>query len=79
MSVMPATVYDTDWLRNQKVSHKRLLPLLLMFRVEDVPDVVERLRHHSGELVGEVAEDQKIDRLCTYAVLAASSSRSPRS
>jgi catechol 2,3-dioxygenase-like lactoylglutathione lyase family enzyme len=36
----------------------------LMFLVEDVDDVVARLRRHGGELIGEVAEYQDIFRLC---------------
>lgn len=36
----------------------------LMFLVEDLEDVVARLRAHGGELIGEVAEYESIYRLC---------------
>jgi catechol 2,3-dioxygenase-like lactoylglutathione lyase family enzyme len=36
----------------------------LMFLVEDIDDVVERLRGHGGELVGEVAQFEDVYRLC---------------
>ena len=36
----------------------------LMFLVEDIDDVVTRLRAHGGELVGEVAQYEDIYRLC---------------
>lgn len=36
----------------------------LMFLVEDIDDVIARLRPHGGELIGEVAEYQDIYRLC---------------
>jgi catechol 2,3-dioxygenase-like lactoylglutathione lyase family enzyme len=36
----------------------------LMFLVEDIQDVIARLRPHGGELIGEVAEYQDIYRLC---------------
>jgi predicted enzyme related to lactoylglutathione lyase len=35
-----------------------------MFLVEDIEDVVARLRAHGGELVGEVAQYENIYRLC---------------
>ena len=35
-----------------------------MFLVEDIQDVIARLRSHGGELIGEVAEYQDIYRLC---------------
>ena|SRR5215467_11263018 len=36
----------------------------IMFAVEDIDDVVARLRNHGGELVGEVAQYKDIYRLC---------------
>jgi len=36
----------------------------LMFLVEDIQDVVTRLRPHGGQLIGTVAEYQDIYRLC---------------
>ena len=36
----------------------------IMFMVDDVDDVVARLRSHGGELVGEIAEYEDICRLC---------------
>lgn len=36
----------------------------LMFLVEDIQDVIQRLRRHGGELIGQVAEYQGIYRLC---------------
>lgn len=36
----------------------------LMFLVEDIQDVILRLRAHGGELIGEVADYQDIYRLC---------------
>jgi catechol 2,3-dioxygenase-like lactoylglutathione lyase family enzyme len=36
----------------------------IMFTVEDVDDVVARLRRHGGELVGEIAQYEDIYRLC---------------
>ena len=36
----------------------------IMFAVDDVDDVVARLRHHGGELVGEIAQYEDIYRLC---------------
>jgi catechol 2,3-dioxygenase-like lactoylglutathione lyase family enzyme len=36
----------------------------IMFLVEDIEDVVARLRAHGGELVGEVAQYENIYRLC---------------
>jgi catechol 2,3-dioxygenase-like lactoylglutathione lyase family enzyme len=36
----------------------------IMFAVEDVDDVVARLRSHGGELVGEIAQYEDIYRLC---------------
>jgi hypothetical protein len=35
-----------------------------MFLVEDIQDVIVRLRSHGGELIGEVANYQNIYRLC---------------
>jgi hypothetical protein len=35
-----------------------------MFLVEDVQDVISRLRPHGGELIGEVADYQDVYRLC---------------
>jgi predicted enzyme related to lactoylglutathione lyase len=36
----------------------------IMFTVEDVDDVVARLRNHGGELVGEIAQYEDRYRLC---------------
>ena len=36
----------------------------IMFAVEDVDDVVARLRSHGGELVGEIAQYEDSYRLC---------------
>ena len=36
----------------------------IMFSVDDVDDVVERLRGHGGELVGEIAQYEDSYRLC---------------
>ncbi|WP_433782730.1 VOC family protein [Actinomycetospora sp. CA-101289] len=36
----------------------------LMFLVDDVDDVIARLRPHGGELVGEVAQFEDVYRLC---------------
>src|SRR5438132_1048319 len=36
----------------------------IMFTVDDVDDVVARLRRHGAELVGEIAQYQDIYRLC---------------
>ncbi|HET9933194.1 MAG TPA: VOC family protein [Polyangiaceae bacterium] len=36
----------------------------LMFLVEDIQEVIARLRPHGGELIGEVAEYEDIYRLC---------------
>ena len=36
----------------------------IMFAVEDVDDVVARLRGHGGELVGEMAQYEETYRLC---------------
>jgi catechol 2,3-dioxygenase-like lactoylglutathione lyase family enzyme len=36
----------------------------IMFAVDDVDDVVARLREHGGELVGEIAQYKDIYRLC---------------
>jgi predicted enzyme related to lactoylglutathione lyase len=35
-----------------------------MFAVDDIDDVVARLRRHGAELVGEVAQYENIYRLC---------------
>ena len=35
-----------------------------MFAVEDVDDVVARLRTHGAELVGEIAQYEDVYRLC---------------
>ena len=35
-----------------------------MFSVDDVDDVVARLRSHGAELVGEIAQYEDIHRLC---------------
>jgi predicted enzyme related to lactoylglutathione lyase len=36
----------------------------IMFAVDDVDDVVARLRTHGAELVGEVAQYEDMYRLC---------------
>jgi catechol 2,3-dioxygenase-like lactoylglutathione lyase family enzyme len=36
----------------------------IMFLVDDVDDVVARLRRHGGELVGDIAQYEDIYRLC---------------
>ena len=36
----------------------------IMFTVDDVDDVVARLRNHGGELVGEIAQYEDVYRLC---------------
>jgi catechol 2,3-dioxygenase-like lactoylglutathione lyase family enzyme len=36
----------------------------IMFAVDDIDDVVARLRSHGGELVGEIAQYKDIYRLC---------------
>ena len=36
----------------------------IMFAVEDVDDVVARLRRHGGELVGEIAQYEDAYRMC---------------
>ena len=38
--------------------------LRIMFAVDDVDDVVARLRRHGAELVGEIAQYEDIYRLC---------------
>ena len=35
-----------------------------MFAVDDIDDVVARLRNHGGELIGEIAQYEGIYRLC---------------
>jgi catechol 2,3-dioxygenase-like lactoylglutathione lyase family enzyme len=36
----------------------------IMFAVDDIDDVVARLRRHGGELVGEIAQYEDVYRLC---------------
>ena len=36
----------------------------IMFAVDDIDDVVFRLRSHGGELVGEIAQYEDVYRLC---------------
>jgi catechol 2,3-dioxygenase-like lactoylglutathione lyase family enzyme len=36
----------------------------IMFAVDDIDDVVDRLRRHGAELVGEIAQYEDIYRLC---------------
>jgi catechol 2,3-dioxygenase-like lactoylglutathione lyase family enzyme len=36
----------------------------IMFAVDDIDDVVARLRSHGGELVGEMAQYEDVYRLC---------------
>ena len=40
----------------------------IMFAVEDIDDVVARLRNHGAELVGEVAQYEDVYRLCFVRV-----------
>ena len=46
----------------------------IMFVVDNVDDVVARVRAHGGELVGEIAQYENIYRLCYCADLRGSSS-----
>src|SRR5688500_14858628 len=36
----------------------------IMFAVDDIDDVVARLRSHGGELVGEIAQYEDLHRIC---------------
>jgi catechol 2,3-dioxygenase-like lactoylglutathione lyase family enzyme len=36
----------------------------IMFAVDDIDDVIARLRAHGGELIGEVAQYENLYRLC---------------
>jgi catechol 2,3-dioxygenase-like lactoylglutathione lyase family enzyme len=36
----------------------------IMFAVDDIDDIVARLRNHGGQLVGEIAQYEDIYRLC---------------
>ena len=36
----------------------------VMFAVDDIDDVVTRLRNHGGELIGEIAQYEEMYRLC---------------
>ncbi|HWC12399.1 MAG TPA: VOC family protein [Acidimicrobiales bacterium] len=36
----------------------------IMFAVDDIDDVVARLRSHGAELVGEIAQYEDVYRLC---------------
>ncbi|MEV0106544.1 VOC family protein [Nocardia sp. NPDC050799] len=36
----------------------------VMFAVDDIDDVIARLRHHGAELVGEVVQYENVYRLC---------------
>ena len=51
----------------------------IMFAVDDIEDVVARLRPHGAELVGEVARYEDIYRLCYLRGPRASSSGWPSS
>jgi len=51
----------------------------IMFAVEDIDDVVARLRTHGAELVGEIAQYENIYRLCFLRAQRASSSDWPSS
>ena len=51
----------------------------IMFTVDDIDDVVARLRTHGAELVGEIAQYEDIYRLCFLRGLRASSSEWPSS
>jgi len=48
-----------------------------MFAVDDIDDVVGRLRSHGAELVGEIAQYEDIHRLCFLRGPEASSSDWP--
>ena len=48
----------------QKAPSNALGMRRIMFLVEDLDDVVARLRRHGGELVGEIAQYEDIYRLC---------------
>jgi predicted enzyme related to lactoylglutathione lyase len=37
-----------------------------MFAVDDIDDVIARMRAHGGELVGEVAQYEDLYRLCYH-------------
>ena len=50
-----------------------------MFAVDDIDDVVARLRSHGAELVGEIAQYEDIYRLISCVALRASSSDWPSS
>jgi hypothetical protein len=51
----------------------------IMFAVDDIEDVVARLRAHGAELVGELAQYEDSHRLCLSAAPRASSSAWPSS
>ena len=51
----------------------------IMFAVEDIEDVLARLKAHGAELVGEVVQYEDQYRLCYVRGPEASSSHSPRS
>src|SRR5712691_1926630 len=51
----------------------------IMFAVDDIDDVVARLRSHGAELVGEIAQYEDKYRLCFLVALRASSSDWPSS
>ena len=50
-----------------------------MFAVDDIDDVVARLRSHGPELVDEIVQYEDVYRLCSYVALRASSSDWPSS
>ena len=50
--------------RKRESAHDEPRLRRIMFMVDDVDDVVARLRSHGGELVGEIAEYEDIYRLC---------------
>ena len=51
----------------------------VMFVVDDIDDVVARLRAHGAELVGEVTQYEDLYRLCTSVARRASLSHLPSS
>jgi hypothetical protein len=51
----------------------------ILFAVEDIDDVVARLRRHGAELVGEIAQYEDSYRLCFLRGPRASSSDWPSS
>ena len=58
-------IIESERLEAGDVSAERVsLIRRIMFMVDDVDDVVNRLRNHGAELVGEIAQYEDIYRLC---------------